>query len=304
MPAAVSNRIVPCLWLDDAAEEAAAFYAALFPAGRVLSRSHYPQSFDNPGKKPRGSVLTVEFELAGQRFTALNGGPQFTIKPNISFFVQLPKAEDVKRLFTALERGGSSLMPLGEYPWSKCYAWVQDRYGVSWQLMTVDRDVESPTIVPCFMFAGAVHRRAEEAIKLYTGLFPDSRVLRIERYAEGEGPVDTVKHGRFSVLGHELVAMDAHGEHPTTFDEGLSLQVMCDTQAEVDRYWESLSAGGSKGPCGWLKDRFGVSWQVVPNRIADLLIAPDVAARDRAFAAMLQMDKLDVAALEQAFRGR
>lgn len=303
MPAAVPNRIVPCLWFDDAAEEAAQLYTGLFAGGRVLGRSYYPQAMDNPGQKPRGSLLTVEFEVAGQHFTALNGGPQFSINPSISFFVQLPNAEDVKRLYAGLERGGSALMPLGAYAWSKCYAWVQDRFGVSWQLMTVDRDPGSPTIVPCFMFAGPVHRRAEEALALYTRVFPGGRVLRLERYAEGEGPVDTVKHGRFTIAGHELVVMDAHGEHPSTFDEGLSLQVMCEDQAELDRYWEQLSEGGSKGPCGWLKDRFGVSWQITPRQMTDLMMSPDAAARDRAFAAMLDMGKLDLAVLQQAFRG-
>lgn len=297
------DRIVPCLWLDDTAEEAAAFYAGLLPGGRILARSYYPHSFDNPGKKPRGSLLTVDFEVAGQRFTALNGGPMFTIKPNLSFFLQLPGADDVRRVYAALERGGSALMPLGKYPWSECYAWLQDRFGVSWQLMTVGRDPGSPTIVPCFMFAGPVHRRAEEAISLYTRVFPDSRVSRIERYLEGEGPVDTVKHGRFVIAGQEFVAMDAHGNHPTTFDEGLSLQVMCADQAELDRLWDALSEGGQKGPCGWLKDRFGVSWQIVPRALAAMMSSPDVVAKDRAFAAMLQMGKLDLAGLQQAFQG-
>lgn len=302
MPSAAPNRIVPCLWFDDSAEEAAAFYTGLFPGGRVVSRSFYPRSFDTPGHMPRGSLLTVELELAGQRFTALNGGPQFTIKPNISFFVQLPTAAEVKALYAKLERGGLAMMPLDAYPWSPCYAWVQDRFGVSWQLMTVDRDPGSPTIVPCLMFAGAVHRRAEEAIALYTRVFPDSRPLRLERYAEGEGPVGTIKHGRFLLAGQAFAAMDAHGNHPSTFDEGLSLQVLCEGQAEVDRLWAALTDGGSAGPCGWLKDRFGVSWQIVPREMRELLDSPDVPARERAFAAMLEMGKLDLAALERAFK--
>ena len=125
----------------------------------------------------------------------------------------------------------------------------------------------------------------------------------IERYAAGEGPVETVKHGRFVLDGQEMIAMDSHVEHGFTFNEALSLQVMCEDQDEVDRYWAALGEGGEHGPCGWLKDRFGISWQVVPTAISRWMSGKDAAARDRAFAAMLQMGKLDIAALEKAFEG-
>jgi predicted 3-demethylubiquinone-9 3-methyltransferase (glyoxalase superfamily) len=152
------------------------------------------------------------------------------------------------------------------------------------------------------MFAGPVHRRAEEAMRAYAGIFAGGRVESVERYAAGEGPTDTVKHGRFVIAAQEMVAMDSHGEHSVTFNEGVSLQVMCKDQGELDRTWEALSEGGSKGPCGWLKDRFGLSWQVVPAAIAEWMASRDTAARDRAFAAMMTMKKLDIAALERAFR--
>src|SRR5262249_53301213 len=116
-------------------------------------------------------------------------------------------------------------------------------------------------------------------------------------------PEGTVKHGRFSLDGQELVAMDSHVANAFSFDEGLSLQVMCDGQADVDRYWEALAQGGEKGPCGWLKDRFGLSWQGGPKTIARWMASDDVAARDRAFAALMTMKKLDIAALERAFAG-
>lgn len=105
----MSQRIVPCLWFDDQAETAARFYSETFPGGRIVAVSHYPESFDNPAGKPRGSVLTVELEIAGQRFTALNGGPIFVINPSISFFVRVDRPEEAERLF--------------------------DPYGVSWQIV-------------------------------------------------------------------------------------------------------------------------------------------------------------------------
>ncbi len=296
--------IVPCLWLDDQAEEAASFYTDVFAGGRVLAVSRYPESFDNPSGKPRGSVLTVEIEIAGQRFTLLNGGPIFVMNPSISFFVHADTPDEVDRVYAKLSEGGQALMPLGAYPWSERYAWVRDRFGATWQVIAGRREGTRETIVPCLMFAGAQHGRAEEAMQTYAGIFPGGRVESTERYMAGEGPEGTVKHGRFTLAGQAMVAMDSHVDHGFGFNEAISIQVMCDDQAELDRYWAALSEGGEEGPCGWLKDRFGVSWQVVPKRIAEWMASDDVASRERAFQAMMTMKKLDVAALEAAFAGR
>jgi predicted 3-demethylubiquinone-9 3-methyltransferase (glyoxalase superfamily) len=297
--------LVPCLWFDDQAERAASFYMETFPGGRVTATSHYPESSDNPSGKPRGSVLTVEFEIAGQRFTALNGGPHFTINPSISFFFYVETPDEADRLFEKLESGGQVLMPLGEYPWSPRYGWVKDRFGVSWQVIAGQRPKGAATIAPCLMFTGPRHGKAEAALRAYAGIFRDARVEAIERYAANEGPEDTVKHGRISIGGQTLIAMDSHGPHAFTFNEGLSLQVMCEDQAELDRYWAALSAdGGEEGPCGWLKDRFGVSWQVVPVGISEWMASKDTPARDRAFQAVMGMKKLDIAAIQAAFEGR
>lgn len=302
--AASRGPLVPCLWFDDQAERAASFYTETFPGGRVTAVSHYPESGDNPSGKPRGSVLTVEFEVAGQRFTALNGGPNFTINPSISFFVHVDTAEQVERLFKKLESGGEVLMPLGEYPWSARYGWVKDRFGVSWQVIAGRRPEGGATIAPCLMFAGSQHGKAEAALNAYARIFRNARVEAFERYAAHEGPEGTIKHGRIAIGAQTLIAMDSHIDHGFTFNEGLSLQVMCDDQADLDRYWAALSEGGEEGPCGWLKDRFGVSWQVVPTGIAGWMSSKDTAARDRAFRAVMGMKKLDIAAIQAAFDGR
>jgi predicted 3-demethylubiquinone-9 3-methyltransferase (glyoxalase superfamily) len=298
-----SQPIVPCIWLDDRAEPAADFYVRTFPDGRATAVSRYPASSDNPSGRPRGSVLTVEFEVAGQRFTALNGGPLFLLNPSISFFVQVETVGEVDRLFAALVDGGEALMPLGTYPWSERYGWVKDRFGVSWQVIAGRRRPGEAIIVPCLMFAGAQHGRAEAAMRAYTDIFPDSRIGSLERYGPGEGPAGTVKHGRFVLGGQELVAMDSHVAHGITFNEALSLQVMCRDQDQLDRTWAALAQGGEPGPCGWLKDRFGLSWQVVPAEIAGWMTSPDAAARDRAFQAIMGMGKLDIATLQRAFDG-
>lgn len=298
-----NQRIVPCIWLDDQAEAAAALYARVFRDSRVIATSRYPESGENPSGRPPGSVLTVELVVEGQRVTLLNGGPMFVVNPSISFFVHVDSGAEADRMFAVLLDGGEALMPIDAYPWSVRYGWVKDRFGVSWQVMAGRRPPGAATIVPCLMFAGKQHRRAEEAMRFFTGVFPGGRIDLVERNAAGEGPEGTVKHGRFVLDGHTLVAMDSHLEHGFTFSEALSLQVMCEGQAEVDRFWDALSDGGEQGPCGWLKDRFGVSWQVVPRGIEAWMTSKDTRARDRAFAAMLTMKKLDVAELERAFAG-
>jgi predicted 3-demethylubiquinone-9 3-methyltransferase (glyoxalase superfamily) len=297
--------IVPCVWLNDQAEPAAAFYQRTFASlgSQVTAISHYPENLDNPSGLPRGSILTVEMVIADQRFTFLNGGPAFSPNPSISFFVRVATPEEAERLFGTLREWGEVLMDLGTYAWSPRYGWVRDRFGVSWQVMATARAPGSATIVPCLMFSGAQSGRAEEAMNQYTRVFPDSRIDTVARYAAGEGPEGKVKHGQFTLGDQEMIAMDGHVPHDVTFNEGLSLQVICRDQNHIDRTWAALGDGGQTGRCGWLKDRFGLSWQVVPKEIGQWMASNDVQARDRAFAAMLKMGKPDVAALTRAFAG-
>jgi len=297
------HKLAACLWFNDQAEEVARFYTSNLPHGVILGHSTYPESFDAPGGHPRGSVLTVEFEAGGQRFTALNGGPVFTVNPSISFFVHVDSADETDALATRLVAGGHFSMPPERYPFSERYAWVVDRYGVSWQVFAGQHAAHVQRVAPCLMFANAVHGRAEEAMRAYVDIFPGSAIDRIERYGADRGPEGKVVHGRLTLAGSQLIVMDSHEPSGATFNEGVSLEVPCRDQAEVDHYWRRLSAGGKEGPCGWVTDRFGVSWQIVPASLAAWLQSTDVEARDRTFAAMLHMSKLDVAGLEAAFRG-
>ena len=297
-----ADRIVPCIWLDDQAEAAASFYVAAFPEGRVEAVARYPSSGANPSNRPPGSVLTVDVTLADQRITLLNGGPNFRPNPSISFHVHLPDAAAVDAVHAALGAGGMDLMPLDAYPWSPRFVWLQDRFGVSWQLMA-RAEAARPTIVPARMFAGPHHGRA--AIAAYVAALPRSRVVHVEDFGEGEGgEVGTVKQAALELMGQPFVAMDGGPGHAFGFDEGVSLQVLCADQAEIDRVATALAAdGGEEGPCGWVRDRFGLWWQVAPDQVGAWMASEDEAARDRVFAALLPMRRLDLAALERAYRG-
>jgi predicted 3-demethylubiquinone-9 3-methyltransferase (glyoxalase superfamily) len=140
---------------------------------------------------------------------------------------------------------------------------------------------------------------AEEAARLYTSLIPSSRIVDVSRYgAAGPGPEGSVMTVTFELDGLRFTALNGGPGHPLT--EAVSFMVSCETQDEVDRYWDALTDGGEEGPCGWLKDRFGLSWQIVPNALPRLLGDPDPGRAQRAMQAMLQMQRLDIAALEEA----
>jgi len=153
-------------------------------------------------------------------------------------------------------------------------------------------------IVPCLWF----DTEGEAAAELYTSVFPNSKILDIAHYGEaGPRPAGTVMTVSFELNGQEFLALNGGPEF--TFSEAVSFQVMCEGQDEVDHFWSKLGDGGEHGPCGWLKDRFGLSWQIVPTRLGELLGDPDPARAQRAMTAMLGMKKLDIAELEQAADG-
>ena len=147
-------------------------------------------------------------------------------------------------------------------------------------------------------------KEAEEAAKFYASIFPNSRVVRVSamQSESPSGPPGSVKVVEFTLFGQPFVAMSAGPLDP--FNHAVSFVVNCDDQAEVDRYWNALLQGGSPEACGWLKDRYGLSWQIVPTVLGEMMSSPDKAASKRASDAMMKMVKLDIAALKAAFAGK
>lgn len=296
------QKITPFLWFDSQAEEAAKLYASIFKNGKLGHVARYGKEGYEIHGREAGSAMTVEFELAGYKFIGLNGGPHFKFTPTISFYVVCETEPEVDALWQQLSQNGATLMPLQKYDWSAKYGWLLDRFGLSWQLSLGKKADVGQTITPFLMFVGKQHGRAEEALRFYTSLFKNSDVVGILRYGPGEpGPEGTVKHAQFRLSGEVFMVIDAAGEHPFTFNEALSLVVNCETQEEVDHFWEKLSEGGEKSRCGWLKDKFGVSWQIVPTILGTLLGDQDAAKAGRVMQAMLQMTKIDSKILQQAY---
>lgn len=290
------QKITPFLWFDTQAEEAARFYTSLFPNSRVKMTVDY----DNTGPTLSETVTVVEFQLAGLDVTAMNAGPEFTFTPAISFFVGCDSADEVDALFEKLSEGGEILMPLQAYPFSEKFAWVNDRFGLSWQL-NLASDVQK--ITPFLMFVGEQHGKAEEAMRFYTSLFPNSAIEALQRFGPNSGDMEgMVMHGRLTLHGQPFMALDGGLQHDFTFTEAISLYVDCQTQAEVDELWEKLTAdGGEEQPCGWVKDRFGVSWQIVPRVLNELMQDEDPEKARRVTEAMLKMTRIKIDELMRAY---
>ncbi|WP_161888366.1 VOC family protein [Pontibacter russatus] len=279
----MTHELYPCLWFDGTAKEAAELYLAAFKNSKITS--------DTP--------LVVTLELGGQKFMGLNGGPMFTPNPSISFYVVCETASEMEQAWASLSEGGKVLMPLDKYPWSEQYGWVQDKFGVSWQLALDKLENVGQKFTPSLMFTGQQAGKAEEAIQFYTSLFDNSSIVGILRYNTQDQDVEgTVKHAQFKLGQQVFMAMDSSYPHDFGFNEGISLVILCDTQAEIDYYWDKLTEGGLEVQCGWLKDRYGVSWQVVPAVLEQLMREPEKASRTTQ--AFMKMKKLDIQQLVDA----
>ncbi|EJN86237.1 VOC family protein [Actinomyces naeslundii] len=282
----MDQRIIPAIWCNGTADEAARFYADVFREGSVVEQA--------PG-------LAATVSIHGFRLSLINGGDQYAPNPSLSCILNFDPllfgGEDQARAYLdeLYERlsGGGVLMELGEYPFSPRYTWVRDRFGMTWQLMLTDPAGEPrPFILPSFMFGGTNHANAEEATEAWIALFDDTRRGALRRYEEG-GPMEagTVMFTDFTLHGTWMAAMDSGTFHDFTFTPGVSMIVSCRDQEEIDRYWAGLSAVPEAERCGWCVDRWGVSWQVVPHNIAELMA--DVAVREK----ILQMGKIDLTRL-------
>lgn len=300
-----AQQITTNLWFDDQAEEAAHFYTSVFNNSAIGKMTRYGKEGYEIHGKQEGTVLTVEFELEGQTFMALNGGPQFKFTPAVSFIVNCTQKEEVDALWKKLSVGGTALMPLDTYPFSERYGWIQDKYGLSWQLiLSSPEGEERPKFTPALMFVGDNCGKAEEAIHYYLSIFKDSRIGNVFRYGADQKPEveGTLMYADFEANGQWFAAMDSAEAHHFTFNEATSFIVNCETQEEVDYYWAALSEGGDEKAqaCGWLKDKYGVSWQIVPKILDELINDPDPAKSQNVMKVMLQMKKLDIDQLKQA----
>jgi predicted 3-demethylubiquinone-9 3-methyltransferase (glyoxalase superfamily) len=272
----------PCLWFDKEANEAAVFYCRVFNDGKILSNT----------------PMVVNFEIGGLKVMALNGGPNHTINPSISFFVYCGSEEEIDRLYEVLSKDGSVLMPLGKYEWTSKYAWVSDKYGVNWQL-DVDPINSSQRIVPSLLFVNQKMGRVQEAVHYYTTTFPKSTILLEAPYPTSAGDMaGKILFAQFKINGFIMNAMSSSLQHDYDFTPGWSFVLECDTQDEIDFYWNKLGEDGTYSMCGWLEDKFGVSWQIIPSILSTLMADPEKSPR--VIQAFLKMQRFEIQKLLEA----
>ncbi len=274
----------PCLWFDGQAKAAAAFYCGIFPNSGMLSH--------NP-------MVTV-WELCGQKFMGLDGGPMFTPNPSVSFFVTCETTDELDDIWDKLSQDAQIMMPKGKYDWSEYYGFLQDKFGISWQIFQGKYSDVNQKIVPCFLFTDNSFGKANEAVQFYTTVFSNAKIDNISFYDEKEMPQKhIVKHAQFVLEGNVYMAMDGAGAHHFSFNEAISFVISCDTQEQIDYYWNTFTKdGGAESDCGWCKDKFGVSWQIVPSILEKLMSQPE--KRDRVVQAFMQMKKFDIEKLINA----
>lgn len=299
------QKIIPHLWYDTQAKEAAEFYTSVFPHSKITHHSVLHNT-------PSGDCDVMSFEVMGFKFMSISAGPYFKVNPSISFMVNFDPsknedaAQQMDEVWSKLVDGGQVLMPLDKYPFSEHYGWVQDKYGVSWQLfLTNPEGEERPAIIPSMLFVKEVCGKTEEATDFYLSVFKNSKRGQIARYGANQAPdkEGTVMFTDFMLEGQWFAAMDSALNHNFNFNEAVSLLVQCDTQEEIDYYWEKLSAVPEAEQCGWLKDKYGVSWQINPRRMDEMMSQGSPEQIARVTEAFLKMKKFNLAELERAYEG-
>ncbi len=279
----MNNNIYPCLWMDGTAKEAAEHYCTIFEEAKILST--------NP--------MVTMFSLFGKKIMALNGGPMYKITPAVSFSIHCSHEEEIKEYWNALSTDGFEMMPLDKYDWAEKYGWVKDKFGMTWQLFFRPETNQDQKLNCSLLLTDGNFGKAKTALDYYCTIFPSS-AIEIEdtgTASDGSG-MQFLRFGQANISGETISAMDGEGAHKINFTEGLSLVVECETQKEIDHYWLALSAGGSEGRCGWLKDQFGVSWQIVPTILGRLMSDPQ--KQEAVMQVVMKSTKFVITDLEEA----
>ena len=292
------EKIVPHFWFDTEAKEAVEFYMSLFEDSKML----VVQELE--GTPSGENTEAYEFNLAGQPFAALNGGPEIKMNSSISLTVKGETKEEIQSLWDELVEGGHVLMPLKKYDFSEFYGWVEDRYGLSWQLIYFEGKSFQQKITPSLLFSGTVTGKARDAITYYTNVLQNGKIFDVYEYESGQASAEEAKiaHATFEIMGLEMIAADHAQKVDYQFNEGVSFMILCVTQAEIDSYWDKLSATVEAEQCGWLKDKFGVSWQIIPMNLSELLSTGTRKQINAVTEEFLQMKKINIEKLERAWQ--
>ncbi len=272
----IDYPIYTCMWFNAEAKEATTFYSTIFHNFALHSQNDFVSSF----------------EMGGNKFMAMNGGPMYKMTPAMSYFVYCGGNSEIERIYSLLIKGGMVIMPLDKYDWSSKYAWVQDKFGVNWQL-DIDPVNSSQKIVPCLLFVNQKNTLVNEAVNFYTAIIKNSStIMQAPYHSSANMPQGSILFAQYKLNGVIFNTMSSTMHHDYDFTPANSIVIECKTQEEIDYYWEKLGEGGSHSRCGWLTDRYGVSWQVIPDFLSRL--TSDPAKAPAVIKAFSQMTKFEI----------
>lgn len=275
--------IYPCFWFGDNARQAAEFYTRLFEGSEITNET----------------PIVVTFNLQGHRFMALNGNHQIIPNPSLSFFVVCESEEELHPLWEGLCEKGNVLMPMKKYDWSDLYGWVEDQFGINWHISLGKISDAGQKISPLMMYCGPQQGKAEEALNFYHSVFRNSSITGVYKYPPGTPEIEgQVMHSQMVADGNVLMLMDSGVPQPFTFNECVSLVIECDSQEEIDYFWDTFTKDGKESMCGWCSDAFGVFWQIIPKDIDSIMCDPERAPR--AMKELMKMKKIDIKVLREA----
>ncbi|HEL2111681.1 TPA: VOC family protein [Streptococcus suis] len=284
--------IIPHLWYDTEAKEAVAFYVDLF-GGNV----DWTYTITDT---PSGDSDLIQFQLGDMTLAAISAGPYFTLNESMSLMVNVADKDEVTRLYQALSEGGRILMPLGEYPFSPYYVWLEDRFGLSWQLSYAP-DLDKPYQFDiCLLFSQEQVGLAQPMLDYYKDKLPQASVGQLSYYGEGEAAVEAAKlnYAELLVAGQKMIVMDHGYGGVASFNEAFSFMVYVDSQEEAESWYEKVSAVPEAEICGWGKDQFGISWQIVPRILMEAYDTANPEKVKAVNAAVMTMKRLDIAAIQ------
>lgn len=284
--------ITPFLWFDKEAREAAEFYCSIFQKSKIKNIDHLQDT-------PSGTVEIITLELLGKEYSFMSGGPFHKFNPSISYIFNTNTSESAEQTWNKLVQGATILMEFGTYPFAEKFGWLMDKFGFTWQIRYTSTIMDQ-SINPNLMFVGKVCGKAEEALNFYTSIFKNSSKGEITRFDEIDQPDEpgTIKFAEFVLEERSFSIQESAYDHQFFFNESMSFVINCSTQDDVDYYWEKLTADPTAEQCGWLKDKYGVSWQVVPTGLHEVMSDPDKEKVARKTKAFLKMKKIILRELE------
>ena len=282
------NTLVNLWFKGEDLKKAVDKYTKIFDNSKILRSVNFDTPFDT-------TADCIEFALGGRVFQAINAEPAFEFNNSFSLVVMCPTQKDLNSKWEKLiSNGGKVVMPLDKYDFAESYGWLVDEFGLSWQVFLDGKMPFDFEIVPSLLYPKG---KAKEALEFYATVFTDFRINFVDYLDEEK---NNIIFSCFTINDSDYFTSDNLLGQDLPFNESTSIMIECDTQEEIDYYWDKLSADKDGGQCGWTKDRFGLSWQIIPKYINEVFFDQDKEKYNKILSAMFEMKKIDLEKLKEA----